>query len=156
MHIIPYFNGLFTLTENILNVCSYVPDKNIRIHVSGIRCGFGIVQIVVGIAFTTFGMLAQVFSRSNQIAHYLTFPQQAKVLGLFFVNHGLLNIGRSGLEYYGLNFLTFGYDFYGRKLLPSLSPQWDLTERLFHFVRAQLDRIQLMTLIPPRFHFKAS
>lgn len=154
--LVPYVNGIFTLTENVLNCLSYLSHIEKKYRVNRIRVGFGCTQLITGAALVIFGKLAFIFGKTNAKASYLTFPQQAHSLGIFYINHGLYNLIRAGITYQKFGFLTFGYDFYGRKFLPALSPKADLVEKIFYSIREQLDRTHVVTILPFKWQRKVT
>lgn len=150
---VPYINGVLTLVETSFNLMGYLPKHQFpRLHAwsTAWRLRFGSAQIIAGLAVYTFGFLGDYLSRGPSSSKYLSLYQQAMSLGLFYANHGALNMARSFVERqsYGAA-LTAAYDFYGRKFLPSLSPSFDLQARLFERMRSLLDRVHFITFFPP-------
>lgn len=154
---IPYFNGALTLIDNTFNVLGYLPKHslpNFHNSVTTWRWRYGIAQLIMGIALFTLSALAESLSRQTQHAKYLTFYQQAMSLGLLYANHGAFNAARAMIEKQGWGGLTFAYDFYGRKCLPTLAPSFDLQSRLFERIKQVADRLHFVTLFPPQISFK--
>lgn len=154
--IVPYLNGLMTLTENVFNVIGYLPKERFSTLRSATwRCRFGMLQMVSGAALSAIGFLVEWMTRSPQPQKYLTLAEQMVSLGILYVNHGIFNIARSYAEREGFGPFLSAYDFYGRKILPPLAPSFDLQGQLFEKIRRQLDRIHFITLFPPEFSLRA-
>lgn len=154
---VPYINGVMTLTENVFNVCGYLPKHQfptLNEESSKWRFRFGLLQAISGIALWAIGVLTDCLTGKPDSKKYLTFTQQMVSLGELYINHGLFNIIRSYIEKQGLGCLTAPYDFYGQKFLPCLSASFDLQERLFVHIRRQLDRILFIKLLPPEFSLR--
>lgn len=50
--------------------------------------------------------------------------------------------------------ITFAYDFYGRKFLPALSPQYDIQLRTFEKIKNVMDGLYFITFFPPRISYR--
>lgn len=154
---VPYINGLVTLTENAFNLMGYLPKEQfpeLNAWSTKWRQRFGCLMIITGIALFALGCLTDYFSQKPDKQKFLSLAEQAMELGLLYVNHGTFNIVRSYVERQGWGVLTGAYDFYGRKFLPPLAEAFDLQGRLFEFIRHEMDRIQFITLIPPKFSLR--
>lgn len=152
IQIIPYFNGVVTLSENVFNFIGYLPkDQFPELNCWTVkwRTRFGEFQTVTGIAFCAFGLLSQALATTAS-KKYLSIPQQAVTLGILYFNHGLYNIFRAYLEGKGFGPITTAYDFYGRKLLPPLAQSFDLQGILYEKIRDQLNCIVSCQLFPPQ------
>jgi hypothetical protein len=153
--IVPRINTVFTLTDNVFNLIGYLPQRTYpRLHQwsTTYRSYYGITQAILGIALFVIGKMGHQFNRTP--SHYLNIYQQAMSLGLLYVNHGAFNVIRAQLERSQWGKLTLAYDFYGRKLLPSLSPQTDLQAKTFEKIRDVMDRIHFVTLFPPQISYR--
>ncbi len=152
-----YINGLITVTENVLNVLGYFPKHHfprLNAHATLWRQRLGLLQVIIGVALAILGLILDWFDPQAKAHRTLSFYQKMIALGLTHLNHGLFNVLRSFFERLELGFLTFAYDFYGRKFLPALAPLFDLQGRFFTYIRFQLDCIQVVTFFPPQFLFK--
>lgn len=150
---IPYFNGIFTLTENGFNILGYLPKHQfpqINAWSTKWRHHFALSQMTTGVALFALGFLVDCLTHNPDKQKYLTLAQQTMSLGLFYMNHGVFNSLRSYIESRGWSALTGAYDFYGRKVLPPLSIPFDLQGELFERIRQLLDRIQFVTFFPPQ------
>jgi hypothetical protein len=150
--IIPYFNGVVTLTENVFNFLGYLPkDQFSELNAWSVkwRTRFGNCQAVIGIALCAFAFLYEALSTHTGPKKYLTLSQQALSLGILYFNHGLYNIFRAYLEGKGFGPMTAAYDFYGRKLLPPLAESFDLQGILYEKIRDQLNCLVSCQLFPP-------
>jgi hypothetical protein len=156
---VPYINAFCTLTENVFNLIGYLPkDQFPKLNAwsTKYRTRFALIQAIAGIALLTFGILADILSQKPPDKQkYLTLAQQARSLGVLYINHSIFNVIRAYIEQKGWGFLTAAYDFYGRKFLPSLAPPFDLQGHLFERIRRQLDRIHFITIFPPDFSLRA-
>ncbi len=154
---IPYMNGLLTLTEITFNCVGYLPKTEFpAAHKWGVkwRKNQALIQIVTGLALICFAYFTGLLIPSLAISHYMTLPLQAASLGCLFANHGVLNFVRSQVEKINLPGLTLVYDFYGRKFLPALNPDWDVAHMLFTKIKDLWDRLIFATLFPPEFVYK--
>lgn len=150
---VPYINGFVTLTENIFNTLGYLPkDQFPKLNEGSTkwRQRFALAQVVTGVALFAIGFLVDYLSQKPDKQKYLTLAQQAIALGVLYLNHGVFNLIRTGIERQRWGAAVTGaYDFYGRKFLPPLAASFDLQGRLFEQIRRQLDRIHFVTLFPP-------
>lgn len=152
-----YINGVVTVTENVLNILGYLPKRHfprLNEQVTLWRQRLGLLQVIIGIALAVLGFILDWFDPQAKAHRTLSFFQKMITLGLMHLNHGLFNILRSFFEKQEFGFLTFAYDFYGRKFMPALAPVFDLQGRFFSYIRFQLDCIQIVTIFPPQFLFK--
>jgi len=150
---IPYFNGLLTVTENIFNVVGYLPKQHFpKIHQWGVmwRRNQGIAQLITGLALIALGYLASLLIPSLAIATYLSLPLQVVSFGLLLANHGAFNLLRSGIEKIHLPGLTLVYDFYGKKILPALNPDYDVLNLVFLKIKNLMNRLVFISLFPPQ------
>jgi hypothetical protein len=155
---VPYINGVLTLVESSFNVIGYLP-KNRFPHLNAWstnwRIKMGSTQTIVGLALFTLGLLGEYLGRKPNPSKYLNLYQQMMSLGLFYANHGMFNIIRAYVEKQGYGALTAAYDFYGRKILPALSPSFDLQNQLFERIKLLLDRVLFITFLPPSISFRS-
>lgn len=156
--IVPYINGLMTVSENVFNACGYLPKDRfptLNAQSTKWRFRFGLMQAVSGIALVAIGVLADCLTRKPDPKKYLTLMEQMVSLGQLYINHGVFNIIRSYIEAQGLGFLTAPYDFYGRKFLPALAESFDFQSQLFELTRGQLNRVQIISLFPPKISLRS-
>jgi hypothetical protein len=156
--IVPYVNGIVTLTENVFNVLGYLPKDRfsaINEWSTTWRFRFGSVQIIAGAALSALGFLIEWMNRKPEPHKYLCLAQQMVSLGILYFNHGIFNLARSYAERKGFGAILCAYDFYGRKILPPLALPFDLQGQLFERIRRQLDRIHFITLFPPEISLRA-
>lgn len=152
LSLVPYFNGIVTLSENIFNTIGYLPkDRFQELNSWSVkwRTRFGLFQIITGIALYAFSLLWDILYPHSGPRKYLTLAQQAASLGILYGNHGIYNIFRAFLEGKGFGPLTAAYDFYGRKLLPPLAESFDLQGILYEKIRNQLNSLVSCQLFPP-------
>lgn len=152
--VISYVHGGITIAESIFNVIGYLPTNlcpRVKEAAFKGRLTMGIAQTIIGLSIATFGFLFELFTKKSAQPHkYLSMGQKAVGFGLAHTNHGLLNVIRAFIEKQGLGLITFAYDFYGRKFLPSLSPKCNFPSIAFEWVKQGLDRVHFVTLLPPK------
>lgn len=156
--IVPYMNGIMTLTENVFNMLGYLPKERfsaINQWSTTWRFRFGSLQMILGTALYALSFLAEWMNRTPQPHKYLSITEQMASLGILLINHGFFNGVRSYAEQKGFGIVFGAYDFYGRKILPPLAPHYDLQGIFFEKIRQQLDRILFIKLIPPEISLRA-
>ncbi|CAF22794.1 hypothetical protein [Candidatus Protochlamydia amoebophila] len=75
-------------------------------------------------------------------------------LSLLYAKPGAFNFLRAKLESHTWGKITFAYDFYGRKFLPALSPQYDIQLRTFEKIKNVMDGLYFITFFPPRISYR--
>lgn len=147
-----YGHAALTIMEGALNLIGYLPKQvKIKEYSTSFRHQFGKWQMISGIALAAIGFLVDCLSKqAASMSKSFTWGQIIINFGLLHANHGIMHMGRGYLETHEGAPLLAVYDFYGRKFLPSLSPQFDFQTHLFESIKSQLDRIDFITVFPPR------
>ncbi len=150
--LIPTINGVLTLAENGFNLMGYLPKERFpTLHAWSItwRRHCGKSQLMTGVAIAALGYFAHYAFPSLAVESYLSVPLQMVCLGILYANHGFFNILRSYVEKPNIPGLTLVYDFYGKKVLPALNPDYDFPSQLFKKIKEILDRLIFITIFPP-------
>lgn len=155
---IPTMNGMLTLAESGFNCLGYLPKNHFpKLHIWSIRwrrhCGQG--QLITGIAIAALGCFCHYAFPSLALQTYLSLPLKMVSFGALYANHGFFNILRSYVEMPNIPGLTLVYDFYGRKALPPLNPNWDLLNTLFQKLKDIFDRFMAISVFPPEFIYRS-
>lgn len=152
-------NNCLTLAEGFCNLIGYLPGtptsldlldstediSTFKTKVAQLRQAGGkllaITALISGVALYTISLLA---------LDQKLFYKKLSIKAAYYFGQGVLNIGRGYLEEKNWGCVTLAYDIYGRKFLPynKIDPRFDIQARSFRFIKVQLDKLNIPTLIP--------